>query len=67
MSKRRTTKARPARVPRLDKWEIEGAADTLMRASEIDANTNLKSAANKVLVKRQKAISKVIKRKPPKS
>ena len=62
MAKRRATRA-----PRLDKWEIEGAADTLMRASEIDAAPKLKAAANKVLVKRQKAIAKVIKRKPPKS
>ncbi len=66
MSKRRTTKAK-VRAPRLDKWEIDAAADTLMRAGEIDATPKLKTAANKVLVKRQKAIAKVIERKPPKS
>ena len=67
MAKRRAKAKSTTKAPRLDKWEIEGAADTLMRAGEIDATPRLKAAANKILVKRQKAIAKVIKRKPPKT
>lgn len=51
-----------ARQPRLDKYEVQAAADTLMRAGEIDANANLKRAAKVELGKRQRAIVKVIKK-----
>lgn len=65
--KRRTTKARPARAPRLDKWEVQNAADTVMRNAEIEANSRLKKAADAELVKRRTAITKAIRRKPKKT
>ncbi len=42
-------------------WEIESAADTLMRAEEIKVNRALYVAAVKELEKRQKAIAKAAK------
>lgn len=63
MSKKRpSTKSRP-KQPKLDKWEVQNAADTLMRAGEIDANSRLNKAAKVELAKRQVAITKVIKKK----
>ena len=47
-------------MPSLENYEVESAADTLMRASEIDANPTLKRRAKAVLRKRQKAIAKTI-------
>ncbi len=66
MSNKRTTNRRLAKpkVTRLDKWEVQNAADTLMRAGEIEDNSRLKAAAKKELVKRKAAITKVIKKKP---
>ena len=49
------------RAPKIDKWEVENAADTLMRANEIKQNKVMMRRAKAVLTKRQKAISKVIK------
>ncbi len=64
MAKRRLSR-RPSRIsqPRLDKYEVQAAADTLIRAGEIDADSNLKRAAKVELKKRQRAIVKVIKKK----
>lgn len=38
------------------RWEIESAADTLLRAQEIKANAKLDAAAKKELRRREKAI-----------
>jgi len=42
------------------KWEIESAADTLMRAEEIKSNSKLHKEAMGILEKRQKALAKVV-------
>jgi len=55
---------RVSNQPRMDrKFEIEHAADTLMRAAEVKQNPKLMSDAKKELVSRQKALIKVIKGK----
>lgn len=42
------------------KWKVDGAADTLLRAQELTADTKLHKAALAVLKKRQKALDKVV-------
>ena len=42
-------------------WQIEQAADTLLRAKEIAKDKKLRDAALKVLKKRQAAISEALK------
>lgn len=44
----------------LDKWEVSGAADTLVRAEEIRGNRRLMGAAKRELGKRQKAMAKAV-------
>ena len=61
MAKNRTARPRP----KLDKWEVQGAADTLIREREIRANSNLLRSAKAELKRRQKAITKAIKKTPP--
>lgn len=58
--KKRTRTMADAPSRPLENYEVESAADTLMRASEIDANPNLKRRAKAVLRRRQKAIAKTI-------
>jgi hypothetical protein len=42
-----------------DKWEIEDAARTLLRAEEIRADKKLMALVEKELAKKQKAISAI--------
>ena len=60
--KARRTVAKTA-SPKIAKWEVQNAADTLIRANEIQTNRPLLRRAKGELKKRQKAITKVIKRK----
>ena len=41
-------------------WKIESAADTLMRAEEVKADSKLHQDAMGILEKRQKALSNVV-------
>jgi hypothetical protein len=47
-----------AESPKMDKWEVENAADTITRAFEIRANKKLLGAAMKVVMKRKEAAAK---------
>jgi len=63
MAKKKGTKpAKVTRAPKIDRWEAENAADTLMRATEITANKPLLRKANAVLIKKQKAVKKALKK-----
>lgn len=57
--------------PKTDRqWEIDDAANTLIRAEEIRTDKKLLKSAKNELVKRSKAIARVAKRgavKPPKA
>ena len=44
---------------KIESFESENAADTLIRAEEIKLNSKLMKSAKKVLAKRAKAIQKV--------
>lgn len=46
----------------LDEWEVRNAADTVLRASEINMDKGLMSAVTKELNKRKKAIEKATKK-----
>ena len=46
----------------MEKWEVEEAARTLMRAEEIRSNRRLASAVKRELVKQQRAVNKAIKK-----
>ncbi len=59
--KKTTNQSRAKTKPRLDKFEVQMAADTLMAAGQM--NSRLKSTAKVELGKRKAAIAKVIKKK----
>ena len=63
MAKRKATRHRsaPTAISSDRKWEIQNAADTLMRAQEIQQNSALMRQAKTELRKRQTAIRKTIK------
>ena len=45
-------------MPTNKQWEADNAADTLVRAEEIRADSKLMASAKRVLTKRQKAIAR---------
>lgn len=57
-------KPRQAAVPKIDKFEIQRAADVLLEANRVQASRSLLRSAKAELKKRQSAIIKVIKKKP---
>jgi len=59
-TKKRSRKRTADAVRQPEHYEIESAADTLYRASEINANPNLKRRAKAALRKRQKIIARTI-------
>jgi len=63
MAKKAKKKSTVSAQPTMDrKWEVQSAADTLIRALEVKDNRSLYKAAKSELKKREKAIKKVIKR-----
>jgi len=62
MAKTKGTRNTVKRAPKIDKWEAESAADTLMRAADISTNKPLLRMANTILVKKQKAVQKALKK-----
>ena len=54
------TEQRPPKIMGVDKWEAEGAADTLTRSFEIKKQPKMLSAALKVIRDRQKAAKQAL-------
>jgi len=54
-----TLAAKPAKPKKYDKWEIENAVDTLIRAEEIKKNNTLLKLARTEKKKRLDAIEEV--------
>ncbi|MDD5501973.1 MAG: hypothetical protein PHH26_00730 [Candidatus Thermoplasmatota archaeon] len=46
------------KIDGIDKWEVENAADALIRANEVKANPKLLKAAHKVLISKAAAATK---------
>ena len=51
---------KPEMIDGIDKYKVENAAETLMRAQEIMADSKLKSAAMKILKKKKAATEKAV-------
>jgi hypothetical protein len=47
---------KPKKIDGFDEWEVNNAADTLIRAEEIKANKKLFNAASKVISKKLIAV-----------
>ena len=45
----------------IDKWEVENAVETMMRAAEIKNNRHLFRLASKLMVKKKKALEDLMK------
>lgn len=54
---------RSQKIGGLDKWEVENALDTLVRAEAIKTDTRMMKSVGIEAVRRQKALSKVKKPK----
>lgn len=63
IKRRKRKKATTRFIVSSDNYEAENAADTLMRASEINDKPSLLRKAKAVLKRRQKAITKTIRQK----
>jgi len=55
-----TAEPKVEKVIGIDKWEAEGAADTLMRSFEIKKKPKLLSAAMKIIRDKQKAAKQAL-------
>lgn len=55
-------KTKAVQPPKIEKYEVEAAADTLMKAEQIRADNRLMKRADRELNRREAAIKKVRKR-----